>query len=77
VRAYLLAFGLVTIMIGLFLLFAAYVHIGCSYGGSSANPTYYNCNGANEIEFGGIVLMIAAVVMFLGAMVPDSTSRYK
>jgi hypothetical protein len=77
VRAYLLAFGLTTIMIGVFLLFAGYVHIGCTVGGTGNNPTFSNCNGANDLLFGGAVLTIAAVVMFIGAMVPDSTSRYK
>jgi hypothetical protein len=77
VRAYLLAFGLTTILIGLFLLFAGYVHIGCTVGGTSSNPTFSNCSGANDLEFGGAVLTIAAILMFIGAMVPDSTSRYK
>ena len=76
-RAYLLAFGLVTIMLGLFALFAGYVHIGCTVGGTSSNPTFSNCGGATDLEITGAVLTIAAVLMFIGSLVPDSTSRYK
>jgi hypothetical protein len=77
VRAYLLALGLATIFLGLFLLFAGYVHIGCSVGGTSANPTFSNCAGATDLEIGGAVLTIAAVAMFAGSLVPDPESRYK
>jgi predicted anti-sigma-YlaC factor YlaD len=75
-RAYLLAFGLVAIMLGLFLLFAGYEKIGCSVGGSSENPTFSNCNGATELEEAGAVLTVIAVVLFAGALVPDQSSRY-
>jgi predicted anti-sigma-YlaC factor YlaD len=77
VRAFLLAFGLATIVMGLFLLFAGYVHIGCSVGGTTANPTSSNCSAATDLEIAGAVLTIAAVMMFLGGFVPDSSSRYK
>jgi hypothetical protein len=76
-RSYLLAFGLVTGMIGAFLLFAGYVRIGCTVGGTGMNPTFSNCGGAADLEFGGVVLIIAAVVMFAGALVPGPESRYK
>jgi len=77
VRAYLLALGLATIVLGLFLLFAGFVHIGCTVGGSSTNPTFSNCGGATDLEIGGAILTIAAVLMFIGSVVPDSSSRYK
>jgi predicted anti-sigma-YlaC factor YlaD len=76
-RSYLLAFGLVALMLGLFLLFAGYVRIGCSVGGSSSNPTFTNCNGATELEEAGAVLTLVAVVLFAGALVPGRESRYK
>jgi predicted anti-sigma-YlaC factor YlaD len=76
-RSYLLAFGLVAIMIGVFLLFAGYVRIGCSVGGSSSNPSFSNCNGATELEEAGAVVSAIAIALFAGALVPDSTSRYK
>jgi hypothetical protein len=77
VRVYLVAIGLATILLGLFLLFAGYVHIGCTVGGSRANPTFSNCSGATDLEIAGAVLTIAAVLMFVGSFVPDSSSRYK
>jgi cytochrome c biogenesis factor len=77
VRSYLLAFGLTTIVIGVFLLFAGYVHIGCTVGGTSSNPTFSNCSGATDLEIGGVILTVAAVLMLLGSLVPDSSSRYK
>ncbi|MGA9839946.1 MAG: hypothetical protein WBF81_09525 [Thermoplasmata archaeon] len=76
-RAYLLAFGSVALMLGLFLLFAGYVHIGCTVGGTGANPTFSNCGGATDLVVAGAVLTIAAVVLFVGAAVPDGTSRYR
>jgi predicted anti-sigma-YlaC factor YlaD len=76
-RSYLLAFGLVAIMIGLFLLFAGYEKVGCSVGGSSQNPTFTNCNGATELEEAGAVITVIAVILFAGSLVPDSSSRYK
>jgi hypothetical protein len=76
-RSYLLAFGLVAIMLGLFLLFAGYVKIGCSVGGSGSNPTFTNCNGATELEEAGAVITGIAVILFAGALVPSSESRYK
>ena len=76
-RAYLLAFGLVAIVLGLFLLFAGYVRIGCTVGGTDSNPTFSNCSGATDLEIGGAVLTIAAVLLFIGSFVPDRSSRYK
>jgi hypothetical protein len=76
-RSYLLAFGLVAIMLGLFLLFAGYEKIGCTVSGPSSNPTFTNCNGATELEEAGAVITLLAVGLFAGAFVPDSSSRYK
>ena len=76
-RAYLLAFGLTTIMLGVFALFAGFVHIGCTVGGTGMNPTFSNCGGATDLEVAGVVLIVAAALMFVGSLVPDSTSRYK
>ncbi len=76
-RSHLLAFGLATIGLGLFLLFAGLVHIGCTVGGTGTTPTVSNCGGATDLEIAGAVLTIAAGLMFVGAFVPDSSSRYK
>lgn len=76
-RAYLLAIGVPTILLGLFLLFAGYVQIGCTVGGTSSSPTFSNCAGATDLEIGGVVLIVAAILMLLGALVPDRTARYK
>jgi hypothetical protein len=76
VRAYLLAIGLTLLALGLFLLFAGYVHIGCTIGGSSANPTFSNCSGATDLEFAGAILTGVAILMFLGTFVPVRSSKY-
>ncbi|MCI4342973.1 MAG: hypothetical protein L3J92_02490 [Thermoplasmata archaeon] len=76
-RSYLLAFGLVAIMLGLFLLFAGFVRIGCSVGGPSSDPTFSDCKGATELEEAGTVLTVVAVILFAGALVPSSESRCK
>ena len=76
-RAYLLAFGLTTIMLGAFALFAGYVRIGCTIGGTSANPVFSNCGGATDLEIAGVVLIIAAVLMFAGSFVPEHSSGYQ
>jgi hypothetical protein len=74
VRAYLLAIGLTTVMLGVFALFAGYVRIGCTVGGTGMNPTFSNCGGATDLEVAGVVLIIAAVVMFIGASIPPKYS---
>ncbi|MCI4372403.1 MAG: hypothetical protein L3K02_01975 [Thermoplasmata archaeon] len=76
-RSYLLAVGLVAIMLGLFLLFAGFVRIGCTVGGPSSNPSFTDCNGATELEEAGAVLTVVAIVLFASAFVPNSSSRYK
>lgn len=76
-RSYLVAFGLVALILGLFLLFAAYVHIGCTVAGPSSNLTLSSCGGATDLEIGGVVLTVAAILMFIGSLVPDKTSRSK
>jgi hypothetical protein len=77
VRAYLLAIGLATIVLGLFLLFAGSVNIGCTVGGTSANPTFSNCAGAYDLEVAGAVLTLAAILMFVGTFLPETRSSYK
>ncbi|MCI4323463.1 MAG: hypothetical protein L3K03_05510 [Thermoplasmata archaeon] len=69
-RAYLLALGLTTLMIGGFLWFAGSVNIGCSVGGTSSAPTFSNCGGATDLVIVGAVLTILAVVMIIGTFVP-------
>jgi hypothetical protein len=76
-RAYLLAFGLATIVMGLFLLFAGSVNIGCTVGGTSANPTFSNCAGAYDLELAGAVLTVAALLMLAGTFIPEGRSSYK
>jgi hypothetical protein len=76
-RSYLVAFGLVALVLGLVLLLSGYERIGCTIGGSSSNPTVTNCNGATELEEAGAFLTVLAVILFAGALVPDRTSRYK
>jgi hypothetical protein len=76
-RSYLLALGLPFLILGLFLWFAGSVHIGCTVGGSSMNPTFSNCSGAADLVLGGIVIAAIGVVLLLGSLVPDSSSRYK
>jgi hypothetical protein len=75
-RSYLLALGLTILVVGLFLWFAGSVHIGCTVGGTTTNPTFSNCGGAMDLELGGIILMVVAVILLAGSFVPDSTSRY-
>ena len=76
-RAYLLAIGLATVVLGLFLLFAGSVNIGCTVGGTSANPTYSSCGGAYDLELAGAVLTGAAILMFVGTLIPERRSSYK
>lgn len=76
-RAYLLATGLAILVVGLFLLFAGYVHIGCSVGGTGMNPTFSNCGGATDLELAGATLSIVAVVLFAAGFIPEHSSSYK
>jgi nucleoside recognition membrane protein YjiH len=77
VRAYLLAFGLTSLMIGLPLLLAGEVGIGCTVTTQGASTVYSDCAGAQSLIFGGAVLVVAAVVFFAGMFVPAAHSQYK
>jgi hypothetical protein len=66
-RTFLIALGLATILLGLFLLFAGYVGVGCSVGGTTVS----NCGADAELEIGGALLTVVAILMFAGALVPE------
>jgi hypothetical protein len=74
VRAYLLAIGLTVFVLGLFLLFAGYVHIGCVVGGTSSNPTFTDCAGAVDLEVTGTIFIVVAGALFVGSLLPDRSS---
>jgi hypothetical protein len=76
-RAYLVAFGLTTLMLGLPLFFAGAVGIGCTVTVDGGVTNSSNCGGAQSLELGGGILVLAAVVFFAGSLVPSSESRYK
>jgi hypothetical protein len=77
VRAYLLAFGLTSLMIGLPLLLAGEVGIGCTVTSQGATTVYSDCSGAQSLVFGGAALVVAAVIFFAGMMIPNPHSQYK
>jgi hypothetical protein len=76
-RAYLVAFGLTALFIGLPLLFAGYVRVGCTVTMMGGNAVYSNCGGANALELAGGVLVVAALIFFAASFVPSEQSRYK
>jgi hypothetical protein len=76
-RAYLVALGLTALILGVPLFFAGYVHVGCTVSGPSSNPVFTDCSGANNLELGGVILIVAAVVFFAASFVPNDQSRYK
>ena len=76
-RAYLLALALTSFFLGLPLFFAGYVHIGCTVSTSGGQAVFTNCSGANSLEFGGAVLMVAAILLLAASFVPNEQSRYK
>jgi hypothetical protein len=76
-RAYLVALGLTTLILGLPLLLAGEVRIGCTVTDQGSNTIYSNCGGADELELAGAVLIVAAACLLLGSLVPNEQSRYK
>jgi hypothetical protein len=76
-RAYFLALGLTTLMIGLPLLLAGEVRIGCTTTDQGGTVVYSDCGGADNLLLGGEILVIAAIVFFAGSFVPSAESRYK
>jgi hypothetical protein len=76
-RAYLVALGLATFFVGLPLLFAGYVHIGCSMTQSGGSTMYSNCGGANGLELAGGILVVVGLIFFAASFVPNNQSRYK
>jgi hypothetical protein len=77
VRAYLLAFGLTALIIGLPILFAGSVGIGCTVTDHGTSTVYSNCGGAQSLELIGEILIVLAVIFFVGSFVPNSDNRYK
>jgi hypothetical protein len=77
VRAYFIALGLTAVILGLPLFFAGYVHIGCTVTTSGGNPVYSNCGGADDLVWGGGILVLAGLIFFGLSFVPNDQSRYK
>jgi len=77
VRSFYIAIGLATLLIGLALLFAGYVDVGCSVGSSGTTPTLSNCSGATDLEIIGGGLCIAAGLMFAVSFVPYDSPRVR
>jgi hypothetical protein len=76
-RAYLVALGLATLIVGLPLLFAGYVGVGCTAVGSGGNPSSSNCGGANALELIGGILVVVALIFFAASFVPTNKTSYK
>jgi hypothetical protein len=74
-RAYFVAIGLAVLFVGLPLLLAGYVRIGCTVTMSGAGTSYSNCGGADALEFIGAALTVIALIFFAASFVPtDRTS---
>jgi hypothetical protein len=69
-RGYFVALGLTTLFLGLPILFAGYVGIGCSMTTSAGSTVLSNCGGAAALELAGAVLILAALVFFAASFVP-------
>ncbi|HXQ48905.1 MAG TPA: hypothetical protein VN842_03910 [Thermoplasmata archaeon] len=69
-RAYLIAFGLTALIIGLPLLVAGEVGIGCTVTQQNGATVYSDCGGAQALVLGGTVLIVAAAIFFAGSFVP-------
>ena len=75
-RAYLLAFGLTALVIGLPLLLMGEVGIGCTVTNHGGTPAYSDCGGAQSLILGGEILVIAAAIFLIGSFVPNAQSQY-
>jgi len=76
-RAYLVALGITALVLGLPLLFAGEVGIGCTVTTHGGSTTYSDCSGAQTLVLGGGLLVLAGVIFFAGSFVPNAESRYK
>jgi hypothetical protein len=77
VRAYLVALGLATLFVGLPLLLAGYVRIGCTVSTAGGGTAYSNCGGADALEFIGAALAVVALIFFAASFVPTERTSYK
>jgi hypothetical protein len=76
-RAYFIALGLTTLFLGIPLLFAGEVRIGCTVSTQGGSTTYSNCGGADELVLGGEILVVAGIIFFAASFIPNDQSRYK
>jgi SNF family Na+-dependent transporter len=77
VRAYLIAFGLTALVIGLPLLLSGEVGIGCTVTNHGGTTTYSDCAGAHSLIVAGEIGVVAAVVLFIAAVIPSNRSQSK
>jgi hypothetical protein len=76
-RAYLVAFALTALIIGLPLFFAGEVRIGCTVTNSGGTTRYTDCGGADALVLGGEILIVASIILFAASFIPNEQSRYK
>jgi hypothetical protein len=74
VRAYLIAFGLTALFIGLPLLLAGEVGIGCTVTDQGGRAMYSDCGGAQTLILGGEILVVLAAALFVGSVLPIARS---
>jgi hypothetical protein len=77
VRAYLIALGLTALVIGLPLLLAGEVGIGCTVTQHGGTTVYSSCGGAQSLVLGGAILVVAAAILIAASFVPSTGSQYK
>ena len=76
-RAYFIALGLTALIIGLPLLLAGEVGIGCTVTQQGGTTVYSNCSGAQSLVLGGAILVVAAAILIACSFVPTTRSQYK
>jgi hypothetical protein len=74
VRAYFIAFALTALVVGLPVLFAGEVRIGCTVTDRGSTTTYSDCGGADALVLGGEILVVAAAIFFAASFVPVKSS---
>jgi hypothetical protein len=77
IRAYLVAFSLVALVVGLPILLAGLVRIGCTVTSTGGTTMYSNCGGADALEWAGAALLVASLLLFAASFVPVHKSDYK
>jgi hypothetical protein len=70
-RAYFVALGVTSLVLGVPLWFAGDVGVGCSVSGSGSNAVLSNCGGAVDLLWIGGIIVAIGLIFVAASFIPE------